>query len=77
MADRLPIMAPASVSLFNLQGLGCWARSDESPLDPDHDAPHSPYWGACGDEPASDLGLCAHHLATIFPPEVRHAPPHA
>jgi hypothetical protein len=26
-----------------------------------------PWSAACGAEPASDLGICTHHLFTIFP----------
>jgi hypothetical protein len=71
MADlRLPIMAPAGWDEF--WALGCWARRDDaSPFM----GSSNPYEFTCLDPPATDLGLCAHHQAAIFPPEVRtHAP---
>jgi hypothetical protein len=76
MADLdLPIMAPADCTEpWSLGSLGCWARADETP--PETSAA-DPYWTACRRPPTSDLGLCRHHLATIFPPEVRTHAPHA
>jgi hypothetical protein len=76
MADlALLIMAPADCTEpWSLGSLGCRARADETP--PGMSAA-GPYWTACRRPPAADLGLCAHHLTAIFPPEVRTHAPHA
>jgi hypothetical protein len=52
-------------------GLGCWARADDLPS---WISTSNPWSTACGAEPASDLGLCAHHLLTIFPEARSYAP---
>jgi hypothetical protein len=73
MADlSLPIMARAGTA--EPKALLCWARQDLAPPF-DLDWRSSPYDQMCAGPPVSDFGLCAHHLATIFPPEARtHAP---
>jgi hypothetical protein len=68
MADlTLPIMGPSGGASYRLVGLRCWARRDN--LSPYGNAPEpwSPYATACGANAATDFGLCAHHLAAIFP----------
>ncbi len=65
----LPAMMPADGASYHVIGLRCWAQPDQPPPGVE------PFWNSCGAEPAPDLGLCAHHLAAMFPPEVRaHAP---
>jgi hypothetical protein len=64
MADlKLPAMLPRGTT--ELWALGCWARQDDAP--PFCCGSSSPYASTCLAKPASDLGLCAHHLLTLFP----------
>jgi hypothetical protein len=67
----LPLMVPADHPTDDR--LDCWARRDRLPPYGGPDEPAGPYGTACGRTPATDLGLCARHLATLFPPEVRVA----
>ncbi len=65
MADRsLPIMARAGTA--EPKALLCWARQDLAPPF-DVDWRSSPYGQMRAGPPVSDFGLCAHHLAAIFP----------
>jgi hypothetical protein len=76
---HLPVMAPGfgpRDGWLVTRLLGCWARSDSaSPFSvPPRPGPRReewPYQEACGKQPASTLGLCAHHEAAIFPRAVR------
>ncbi len=70
----LPVMGPADGASYRVVGLRCWARRGNLSLFGRWLDPWSPYGTACGAEPATDLGLCAHHLAAVFSPEIRHAP---
>ena len=75
----LPIMAPATWRPASRVAGGRWARRDIAPPfkrlpRPGVTPPEEPYEQACGREVAGPLGLCAHHEAQIFPPEVRRAP---
>jgi hypothetical protein len=68
---ELPIMAPAASGGMNrILGLACRAQAVgfvSHPGDSGDNGTSSPYERACGAEPATDLGLCTHHLSTIFP----------